>query len=172
MNCWGTYTRFLVENQILYYFSVFFFTIFSSTNGFQENYDFSFANILPHGVCSAVYHPQHSLLLLGSLTGQGQRTSAGLLMRKENQVKKSGFVLIFFCFNWSCFNFRFFFYCRWALSSFPLWFDCLEDSLRISSLQSHWRWRHTVDQSNFYFLYEFLLVNFDLESVFFFFNLS
>lgn len=96
MNCWGTYTRFLVENQILYYFSVFFFTIFSSTNGFQENYDFSFANILPHGVCSAVYHPQHSLLILGSLTGQGQRTSAGLLMWKENQVKKSGFVLIFF----------------------------------------------------------------------------
>lgn len=96
MNCWGTNTRFLVENQILYYFSVFFFTIFSSTNGFQENYDFSFANILPHGVCSAVYHPQHSLLILGSLTGQRQRTSAGLLMWKENQVKKSGFVLIFF----------------------------------------------------------------------------
>lgn len=75
-----------------YSFSLF----FSSTNGFQENYDFSFANILPHGVCSAVYHPQHSLLILGSLTGQGQRTSAGLLMWKENQVEKSGFVLIFF----------------------------------------------------------------------------
>lgn len=119
MNCWGTYTRFLVENQILYYFSVFFFTIFSSTNGFQENYDFSFANILPHGVCSAVYHPQHSLLILGSLTGQGQRTSAGLLMWKENQVKKSGFVLIFFLSIVVVLIFRFFFLLQMSLVQLP-----------------------------------------------------
>lgn len=171
MNYWGTYTRFLVENQIYitskYSFSLF----FSSTNGFQKNYDFSFANILPHGVCNAVYHPQHSLLLLGSLTGQGQRTSAGLLMWKENQVKKSGFVLIFFVSIVVVLIFVFF-YCRWALSSFPLWFDCLEDSLRISSLQSHWRWRHTVDQSNFYFLWVSLGEFWFGVSIFFFFNLS
>ncbi|XP_022807104.1 neuroblastoma-amplified sequence-like isoform X1 [Stylophora pistillata] len=48
----------------------------SATNGFQKNYSFSFANILPHGVCSVVYHPKHSLLIIGSLTSQGQRASA------------------------------------------------------------------------------------------------
>ena len=63
---------------------------FSSTNGFQENHTFSFADILPHGVCSAVYHPQHSLLIIGSLIGQGQRNSTGEYKKKCKTVCKTG----------------------------------------------------------------------------------
>lgn len=57
--------------------------LYSSTNGFQENHSFSFANVLPHGVCSVVYHPQYSLLIVGSLTGQGQRNSTGKLTERD-----------------------------------------------------------------------------------------
>ena len=57
---------------------------FSSTNGFQENHTFSFANVLPHGVCSAVYHPQHSLLIIGSLIGQCQKNSTGEYKKKQS----------------------------------------------------------------------------------------
>lgn len=146
-----------------YSFSLF----FSSTNGFQENYDFSFANILPHGVCSAVYHPQHSLLLLGSLTGQGQRTSAGLLMWKENQVKKSGFVLIFFVSIIVVLIFVFFTAdepCPASLYGLTAW--------RILSGYPHYNLIEDdgtqLIKVTFIFS-ESLLVNFDLESVFFFF---
>ena len=151
-----------------YSFSLF----FSSTNGFQENYDFSFANILPHGVCSAVYHPQHSLLLLGSLTGQGQRTSAGLLMWKENQVKKSGFVLIFFLSIVVVLIFVFFLTadepCPASLYGLTAW--------RILSGYPHYNLIEDdgtqLIKVTFIFS-ESLLVNFDLESVYiFFFNLS
>ena len=63
---------------------------YSSTNGFQENHTFSFANVLPHGVCSAVYHPQHSLLIIGSLIGQGQRNSTGEYEKKLTIILPSG----------------------------------------------------------------------------------
>lgn len=56
-----------------------FFFVYSPTNGFQDNHSFSFTNVLPCGVCSVVYHPQHSLLILGSLIGHGQRNSTGEL---------------------------------------------------------------------------------------------
>ena len=74
-------SRFLIRAIILFLIIIvrYFFTFFSLTNGFQENHSFSFASILPHGVCCVVYHPQHSLLIVGSLTGQGQRMSVGKL---------------------------------------------------------------------------------------------
>ena len=55
----------------------------SPTNGFQENHTFSFYNVLPHVVCSVVYHPQHKLLILGSVVGQGHKSTAGVF--KEQQ---------------------------------------------------------------------------------------
>ncbi|KAM7430043.1 hypothetical protein ABFA07_019200 [Porites harrisoni] len=47
----------------------------SPTHGYQENHSFSFSSILPNRVCSVVYHPQHKLLILGSVVHQNNRTS-------------------------------------------------------------------------------------------------
>lgn len=79
----GSQLKFKFQINVIL-FKYFLSLFFSATNGFQKNYSFSFANILPHGVCSVVYHPKHSLLIIGSLTSQGQRASGGLLMWKEN----------------------------------------------------------------------------------------
>ena len=41
-------------------------TLCSPINGFQANHSFSFGGVLPHGVCTVLYHPQHNMLIVGT----------------------------------------------------------------------------------------------------------